>query len=531
MPSFRSSWFRRPGPPRALALLVLGLPMLVAGGCRAAAPPPLPTSLASPQPLHWPVAAAPAVDPAQPVLWVALASRLRPPSPLVLTAAGGMVTLVTADGSRYQAPRLELHWRSAVVDPPLRLARQVLGPFASYESAEEAASRWRQAGVQPVIGYPKDWEVWAPLDAPLPVGLGPSRRLERDLAERPVLELRRASGPVLLPGPVTLEAPQGLRWQGGVFAGPFTLQPDAYGGWSLVEQVPLERYLKGVVPHEIGAGSPPVALAAQAVLARTWALRNIQRFAVDGYHLCADTQCQVYADPRQAGAAVREAIASTRHQVLTWQGAPIHGVYHATNGGVAAGFEEVWSGAPLPYLQPRLDGPAAVQARFPLPLAAGQVQPLLASQEFYGAGHPRFRWTRNLDAAQIRQALQASAPTLGNPQQVNVLERGPSGRVLALEIRDGGEGRVVLRLDAIRRSLAQLPSTLFVVEPQGPGRWRFVGGGFGHGAGLSQAGAIDLARRGWSLPAILERYYPGTQLQPLSGLRGSAFGSSPGGAP
>jgi SpoIID/LytB domain protein len=228
---------------------------------------------------------------------------------------------------------------------------------------------------------------------------------------------------------------------------------------------------------------------------------------------------------------VREAIASTRHQVLTWQGAPIHGVYHATNGGVAAGFEEVWSGAPLPYLQPRLDGPAAVQARFPLPLAAGQVQPLLASQEFYGAGHPRFRWTRNLDAAQIRQALQASAPTLGNPQQVNVLERGPSGRVLALEIRDGGEGRVVLRLDAIRRSLVQLPSTLFVVEPQGPGRWRFVGGGFGHGAGLSQAGAIDLARRGWSLPAILERYYPGTQLQPLSGLRGSAFGSSPGGAP
>jgi SpoIID/LytB domain protein len=86
---------------------------------------------------------------------------------------------------------------------------------------------------------------------------------------------------------------------------------------------------------------------------------------------------------------------------------------------------------------------------------------------------------------------------------------------------------VVLRRDAIRRSLRQLPSTLFVVEPQGAGRWRFVGGGFGHGAGLSQAGAIDLADRGWSLAAILKHYYPGTQLQPLSALQTGTSGGAP----
>ena len=509
-----------------LAGLALALPVLLAGGCQAATPPPLP-GLAPPDPLHWPVSAAPSVDPNQPVLWVALAARLRPAAPVVLAAAGGMVTLVTADGARYQAPRLELHWRQQPVDPPLRLRRQVLGPFASYESAEEVASRWRQAGVKAVIAYPMDWEVWAPLGAPVPAGLGPARRVEQDLSERPVLELRRASGAVVLAGPVRLEAPQGLRWQGGVFAGPFTLQPDAYGSWSLVEQVPLERYLSGVVPHEIGAGSPPVALAAQAVLARTWALRNIRRFAVDGYHLCADTQCQVYADPRHAGAAVREAIASTRYQVLTWEGAPIHGVYHATNGGVAAGFEEVWSGTAVPYLRPRVDGTPAVQARFPLPLPGGQLPALLASEAVYGAAHPRFRWSRSLDAAQIRAALQRVAPQLGTLRQVSVVERGPSGRVLALEIRDGSSAPVVLRRDAIRRNLTQLPSTLFVVTAQGPGRWSFVGGGFGHGAGLSQAGAIDLAQRGWTLRAILDHYYPGTQLQPLSALGGSALGDAP----
>jgi SpoIID/LytB domain protein len=63
-----------------------------------------------------------------------------------------------------------------------------------------------------------------------------------------------------------------------------------------------------------------------------------------------------------------------------------------------------------------------------------------------------------------------------------------------------------------------LPSTLFLVTPDGPDRWLFEGGGFGHGAGLSQAGAIDLARRGWSLGRILAHYYPGASLQTLGAL-------------
>ncbi|MEB3353490.1 MAG: SpoIID/LytB domain-containing protein [Cyanobacteriota bacterium] len=510
---------------RRLGSLLLGLPLLLAGGCRAAGPPSLPDP---PEPLHWPVGRPPAIDPQQPVLWVGLAAHLRPPVPLVFKAAAGLLTLVAPDGARYQAPRLELHWRLEPMEPPLRLRRQVLGSFASYESAQQAADRWRQAGARVVIARPLDWEVWAPLEAPEPPAeLGTVRRLERDVSQRAVLELRRADGAVRLAGPLTLEAPQGLYWQSGVFAGPFRLQPDAHGSWALVEKVPLERYLQGVVPHEIGAASPPAALAAQAVLARTWALRNLQRFEVDGYHLCADTQCQVYADPRHAGAAVLQAIASTRHQVLSWQGEPIHAVYHATNGGISAGFEEVWSGAPLPYLRARVDGPAPVQARFPLPLAAAQLPVVLASRSFIGADHPRFRWSRTVEAAQLRQAVQPLAPGLGLPTEVRVLERGASGRVMALEIRDGDAERVVLRRDAIRRNLRQLPSTLFLVEPQGPGRWRFVGGGFGHGAGLSQAGAIDLAARGWSLEAILQHYYPGTTLQPLSSLQPE----DPGGAP
>jgi CheY-like chemotaxis protein len=182
---------------------------------------------------------------------------------------------------------------------------------------------------------------------------------------------------VALQGPIRIEAPAGLLWQEGRYGGPFRLLADAHGGWTLLEEVPLERYLEGVVPHEIGAGAPPAALAAQAVLARTWAVKNLIRYSVDGYHLCADTQCQVYSDPGQASASVRAAIAATRGQVLTAAGRPIQAVYHASNGGVAAGLEEAWEVEPVPYLRPFVDGPPAAALRWPLPLAATVLPSLL----------------------------------------------------------------------------------------------------------------------------------------------------------
>ena len=504
--------------------------LLLAGGCRAsdrqpvalASPPaPQPTELR-----HWPVPAPPAVLPQRPVLWVALAAHLGPggpataggsPSPLRLTAAAGPLVLIDAAGRRVQAPELVLHWRRQALPTPLRWRRRVQGPFASFESADQAAGRWRAKGVEVEIARPRDWEVWAPASAAAPEGVA-TRLVERSETQRWLLELRRPTGAVPLVAPLRLEAAAGLRWNGGVYPGPFRLQPDAHGGWTLVEEVPLERYLEGVVPHEIGAGAPRAALEAQAVLARTWAVRNRHRFRVDGYHLCADTQCQVYSDPRQADVAVRQAIAATGQKVLTAAGRPIHAVYHASNGGIAAGLDEVWTAAAVPYLRPAPDGPTSFATRFAVPLTPPSLTGLLADgRQAYGADHPLFRWQRLLTAAQIGRALAGATRPLGPIKAIRVVDRGPSGRVLALELR-GSAGSQTLRRDAIRRTLRQLPSTLFVVTPAGPGAWRFVGGGFGHGAGLSQAGAIDLARRGWAAPRILQHYYPGTALQTVLAL-------------
>ena len=250
------------------------------------------------------------------------------------------------------------------------------------------------------------------------------------------------------------------------------------------------------------------------MLARTWALANSHRFDLDGYHLCSDTQCQVYGDPRLAGTAVRQAIGATSGQVLQWQGKPISAVYHASNGGVMASAPEAWAMAPAAYLKAQPDGDQTWREQRALPLDAAAVTRLLqGGAGAYGAGHPLFRWQRTYSAAQLQTAL--ADPGLGAIRDLKVMERGPSGRALRLRISgDGPDSPVTLRLDAIRRRLRRLPSTLFVIQPAGPGLWQFQGGGFGHGAGLSQAGAIDLARRGWSLKRILSHYYPGATLAP-----------------
>ena len=154
---------------------------------------------------------------------------------------------------------------------PLTIQRQVLGPFASHESALQQAEAWQQKGAEAVVAHPADWEVWAPLGSPDPGQ--PSRLVSETHTEswQPVLD--RQGTPTVIEGPLQIDAPDGLRWGGAVYRGRFRLQRDAYGSWTLVQQVPMESYLLGVVPHEIGAGSPAEALKAQPFWP-AWAMAN-----------------------------------------------------------------------------------------------------------------------------------------------------------------------------------------------------------------------------------------------------------------
>ena len=283
----------------------------------------------------------------------------------------------------------------------------------------------------------------------------------------------------------------------------------------MVEHVPIERYLNGVVPYEIGASSPEAALAAQAVLARTWAMANSHRFKVDGYNLCSDTQCQVYKDPSKANLKIKTAIKKTTGKILTWNKKPINTVYHATNGGVMASVDEAWSINQVPYLQMRLDGPKHWAGSVDLPLSNEKYLKsfLFSKSEAFGSDHPLFRWERTIESSQISKQLK-KAQKVGSsfyPHKIEVLRRGSSGRVTSLKIEGKSGSKILLKLDDIRRVLRELPSTLFVVKEIKEGKWLFSGGGFGHGAGMSQSGAIELAKKGWTTKQILSHYYPKTK--------------------
>ena len=103
------------------------------------------------------------------------------------------------------------------------------------------------------------------------------------------------------------------------FGRKFYLAQDSYGTWTLIQKIKFDDYLRGVLPYEIGANSPLEALKAQAVIARTWALYNSERFNIDNYHLCITTQCQVYKPPNLEYKNVQKAIKATSDLIITYK--------------------------------------------------------------------------------------------------------------------------------------------------------------------------------------------------------------------
>ncbi len=441
-------------------------------------------------------------------------SENKVPVKLKLVAKEGLLILKDFKGIEHKSSEITISWQRISLPAPKKFFRQIIGPYASYESAYEVAKFLKLNGISSVVARPFDWEVWVAKGTSLPEKIK-RRNYEEQIAYQISPVLQRSGGNIVLKGPITIRAQKGLIWNSGTYLGPFLIQPDAYGSWTLVENVPLERYLLGVVPYEIGSNSPPEALSAQAVLARTWALANRNRFLIDGYHLCSSTQCQVYKDPTKANDNIKQAIGRTSGKILSWKGKPINAVYHATNGGVMASIDESWRTSAVPYLQMKLDGPFSWASDVELPLTNElYLKSFLSSTASpYGAKHHLFRWKRSLNAQQVQDLLKNTVQGLliDKPQKIEVLKRGKSGRVLSLRITDVNKKTLTLERDKIRRSFRNLPSTLFVINELQKGFWEFSGGGFGHGVGMSQSGAIELASQGWTTKQILSHYYPGTK--------------------
>ena len=289
------------------------------------------------------------------------------------------------------------------------------------------------------------------------------------------------------------------------YRGTVLLRAAAGGGVTAVNMLDLETYLIGVVPREI----PPTqyeAVKAQAVAARTYAIGQMGRRSALGFDFYASVQDQVYGGIAAENDVATRAVAETAGEILTYDGEPIDAFYHSTCGGRTAAIEEVWVSDPVPYLRS-------------------------VSDEKPGGGawcdaSSRFRWTQEWTGEQLRAVLERNLAPRGargvrEVRGIQVEEESRSGRAAFTRVSVDDTSYLV-RGDSIRWVLRTPEdrvlnsSRLYDIRSelrQGRVNWLAVdGGGWGHGIGMCQVGAMGRAAAGHSYRDILAAYYVGTTL-------------------
>lgn len=342
------------------------------------------------------------------------------------------------------------------------------------------------------------------------------------------------------------------------FAGRVRVVPSG-GGLQVINDVPAEEYLRSVISSEMRATSSIELLKAHAVISRGWLLAQLHSMrgrvcrgepVADAgreagevvkwydrddhtlFDVCADDHCQRYQGvTRVSTAAVDEAVAATRGQVLTVGGMICDTRFSKCCGGVMERFENCWQPVRHSYLTARRDAPD--EAALPdLTTESGARRWIMESPadcfcntadrealrqvlNDYDCETPDFfRWTVRYSQQELSEIVAARSPErLGSVTALIPLTRGASGRITRLKI-EGTLGSVIVGKELeIRKRLSRshLYSSAFVVDRDGSD---FVihGAGWGHGVGLCQIGAAMMARRGYGYREILSHYFPGAEL-------------------
>ncbi len=284
-------------------------------------------------------------------------------------------------------------------------------------------------------------------------------------------------------------------------------------GILVVNLLSVEAYVAGVVNAEMGRRAPAdsEAVYAQAVISRTVAMRALGRYRIRGYDVVSTVSDQAYGGVATETEMGWAAVRATRGQALTFGGSVIEAFFHSTCGGRTEAVDQVFSGAPQPYLQ-------SVSDRGP-------------SGEIYCAISPRFRWREEWTGEQVTKVVRENAKFVGvAPDAIGVAAdlqlagRSPSGRAAELVLVAGGRPVPIAGQQAIRQVLrladgGWLRSTQFSIQVTRTGgrlvRLALEGGGNGHGVGMCQWGAVGRARAGAAYQEILSVYFPGTDLRRL----------------
>ncbi len=319
--------------------------------------------------------------------------------------------------------------------------------------------------------------------------------------------------------------PDGISFGSQTYPGGVEVVPESSASFRVINAVPLETYLRGVVPYELVNNLTPdelQACMAQAIAARNYAffrMSNVDSFAngprARGFDVYADTRDQVYSGISGYKPLADTAIALTKGMIVEYNDEPARCFFYSTCGGRTEAVQNVWQGQPpLPYLR-----------------SVSDIDSLTG--EPFCIFNPNFYWSADFSGSQVnrmvRQNLALANPTYagknihGDVVGVDVLNRFPSGRVDSLRISMDDGNKYYVRGDRIRYLFktsngALLKSDLFklsVLTGYGGTIRRLIlkGQGNGHGVGMCQWGALGMSKLGYSYSQILSHYYPGTVIK------------------
>ncbi len=263
-------------------------------------------------------------------------------------------------------------------------------------------------------------------------------------------------------------------------------------GVLIVNELPLEDYLVGLINCEISSSWPIEAVKAQAVIARTYAINRKRSRGASFYHMESSVVDQVYEGCEIEDSRARRAVSDTAGQVLSYHGAVIEAFYHSSCGGKTEASENVW-GKRLPYL--------------------GGVDCAYCLTSHSSA------WDLRIALSELEERLKTAGYKVSAVSAVRPGNRNSRGRLNNVVVVSS-RGEISLTGDQFRKAIGYgvVKSTNFTVRVE-KGEAVFAGLGNGHGVGLCQWGAKQRALDGFGYAEILSYYYPGTDLVKLSDIQ------------
>ncbi|HEX5036564.1 MAG TPA: SpoIID/LytB domain-containing protein [bacterium] len=259
-----------------------------------------------------------------------------------------------------------------------------------------------------------------------------------------------------------------------------------------LREIPLERYIAGVLEKEVRADWPLEALKAQAVAARTYALYRKSKPRDSQFDVLSDTTDQVFESDENHAPSIVRAVLETEGQTLQSKGRVFEAFFHSCCGGTSESADAVWPG------------------NHPAPLVEVHEDP-------YCSACPPAHWKYRVSLKDFEKRLEQSDRPSTGWSGVVVSERDASGRVESATLTSTSRKSLPLSGIELRKILGNtnVKSTLFDITENGDDLV-FEGRGSGHGVGMCQWGAKGMAEHGKSYREILEFYYPGADIVSLS---------------